>query len=167
MPTIVLVSSLLDFLLVFLFQRPLHPWRRILAKVWEYLALNQEIFGKVANQQLIVQEKNEMGETGDATEMETLRGRQSSVEEVSWFSISSFDILCLEGCCRRDRQPPCSWCNGVSRCYKFFFPWQRSVLKLVFVGAEQHPNKVGKRGRVCPISCILWKSRTTNSTTCR
>ena len=32
---------------------------------------------------MIVQEETEMGETGDATELETLRGRQSSVEEVS------------------------------------------------------------------------------------
>ena len=90
MPTIVAVSSLIDFLLVLLFQKILHPWRRILAKVRK-LHFERE----VGNQQLSVQENTDMGEPKDAAELETLRGSQSSGAEVSCFS--SFNILCSEG----------------------------------------------------------------------
>ena len=44
MPTIVAVSSLFDFALVFLFQNCLHPWRRIFAKVRKYFALGHDVF---------------------------------------------------------------------------------------------------------------------------
>ena len=37
MPVLVLIFSLIDLIMVFLYQRFFHPWRRILQKVREYL----------------------------------------------------------------------------------------------------------------------------------
>ena len=37
MPVLVVISSLIDLIMVFLYQKFLHPWRRILQKVMEYL----------------------------------------------------------------------------------------------------------------------------------
>ena len=36
MPVLVVISSLIDLIMVFLYQRFFHPWRRILQKVREY-----------------------------------------------------------------------------------------------------------------------------------